>query len=70
MQALAADKKLDGLWRDEFPTLSEGYKRLVSGTIPQGLSESLYSTFTDACNKASFLIFKACQGNLENGSQE
>jgi len=70
MQALAADKKLDGLWRDEFPSLGEQFKRLESGTIPKGLSELLYSTFTDACNKASFQIFKACQGNLENASQE
>jgi hypothetical protein len=70
MQALAADKKLEGLWRDEFPSLSEEYKCLESGTISKGLSESLYSTFTDACNKASFQIFKACQGNLENASQE
>jgi hypothetical protein len=61
MQAIAHDKGLDGLWSDEFPTLGEEYARIRSGKIPKALAESFYSIFTDACNKASFEIFKACQ---------
>jgi hypothetical protein len=61
MQAMAHEKGLDGLWSDEFPTLGEEYTRMRSGKIPKALAESFYTIFTDACNKASFEIFKACQ---------
>jgi mRNA-degrading endonuclease RelE of RelBE toxin-antitoxin system len=61
MQAIFHEKGLDGLWSDEFPTLGEEYARIRSGKIPKALAESLYTIFTDACNKASFEIFKACQ---------
>lgn len=61
MQAIAHEKGLDGLWSDEFPALGEEYVRIRSGKIPKALAESLYTIFTDACNKASFEIFKACQ---------
>lgn len=61
MQAIAREKGLDGLWSDEFPTLGEQYARMRSGKIPKALAESFYTIFTDACNKASFEIFKACQ---------
>lgn len=61
MQAIAHEKGLDGLWSDEFPTLGEEYVRIRSGKVPKALAESLYTIFTDACNKASFEILKACQ---------
>lgn len=61
MQAIANDKGLDGLWSDQFPALGEEYARIRSGKISRALSESLYAIFTDACTKASFEIFKACQ---------
>lgn len=61
MQAIAKDKGFDGLWSDEFPTIGEEYARIRSGKISKALAESFYSIFTDACNKASFEIFKACQ---------
>ena len=61
MQAIANDKGLDGLWSDEFPTLGEEYARIRSGKISKALTESFCAIFTDACTKASFEIFKACQ---------
>lgn len=61
MQAIVNDKGLDGLWSDEFPTLGEEYARIRSGKITKALAESFYTIFTDACTKASFEIFKACQ---------
>ena len=61
MQAIVHERGLDGLWSDEFPTLGEEYARIRSGKIPKDLAESLYTTFTDACSKASFEIFRACQ---------
>jgi hypothetical protein len=61
MQAIAHEKGLDGLWSDEFPTLGEEYARIRSGKIPKALADSFCTIFTNACNKASFEIFKACQ---------
>jgi hypothetical protein len=61
MQAIAHEKGLDGLWSDEFPTLGEEFVRIRSGKISKVLAESFYTIFTDACNKASFELFKACQ---------
>lgn len=61
MQAIANEKSLEGLWSDEFPTLGGEYARIRSGKIPKALAESLYTIFNDACSKASFEIFKACQ---------
>lgn len=61
MQAIANDKGLDGLWSDEFPTLGEEYARFRSGKISKALAERFYAIFSDACTKASFEIFKACQ---------
>jgi len=61
MQAIANDKGLVGLWSDEFPALGEEYARITSGKISKALGESFYTIFTDACNKASIEIFKACQ---------
>jgi hypothetical protein len=61
MQAIANDKGLDGLWSDQFPAIGEEYARIRSGKISRVLSDTLYAIFTDACTKASFEIFKACQ---------
>jgi len=60
-QAITHEMGLDGVWSDEFLTLGEEYARIRSGKIPKALAESLYTIFTDACSKASFEIFKACQ---------
>jgi hypothetical protein len=61
MQAIANEKGLEGLWSDEFPSLGEEYAQIRSGKISKALAESLYTIFTDACSKASFEIFIACQ---------
>jgi len=61
MQAIAHEKGLEGLWSDEFHALGEEYARIRSGKIPKALAENLYTIFSDACNKASFEICKACQ---------
>lgn len=70
MQGLVVERKLEGLWREELPSFSKEYECLETGKIPKELSESLFSTFTDACNKASFYIFKACQDNQAKASQD
>jgi hypothetical protein len=61
MQALAAEKGLEGAWVDEFPSIAKGFQRFRSGTRSQELSESLHSIFVDACTKGSFEIFRYCQ---------
>jgi|GEM_PF-1893165 len=61
MQALAVEKGLEGAWDDEFPSIGQRFQRFTSGKISMDLSEHLHSIFTDACNKASFEIFKDCQ---------